>query len=193
MPPETEIWLPSNPLARLMMLRRPTAPSEGKASPRKPKLWIFVRSDPSILEVACRLSARGRSSGRMPQPSSITRISVLPPSEISTRIWRAPASKAFSTSSLTAEAGRSTTSPAAIRLIDASSNWRIRGKSSDIWGRAFDIPQTVACFSAILLCLTLRIFAGNSRVNHKRNGFVALSSYIPNAMDLDRKRKSHFR
>jgi len=39
----------------------------------------------------------------------------------------------------------------------------------------------------------LRIFAGNSRVNHKRNGFVALSSYIPNAMDLDRKRKSDFR
>ena len=50
----------------------------------------------------------------MPSPSSLTRIRLFPPSSISTRIARAPASSAFSTSSFTTEAGRSTTSPAAI-------------------------------------------------------------------------------
>ena len=58
----------------------------------------------------------------MPQPSSVTRIIVLPPSAYSTVMRRAPASMAFSTNSLTAEAGRSTTSPAAMRLIAESSN-----------------------------------------------------------------------
>src|SRR5258708_3726583 len=37
----------------------------------------------------------------------------------------APASMAFSTSSLTAEAGRSTTSPAAMRLTRTGGSWRI--------------------------------------------------------------------
>src|SRR6185312_4775570 len=37
----------------------------------------------------------------------------------------APASMAFSTSSLTAEAGRSTTSPAAMRLTRTGGNWRM--------------------------------------------------------------------
>src|SRR5271154_6991848 len=52
----------------------------------------------------------------MPQPSSITRIRRLPPDSVSIRIERAPASSAFSSSSFTTEAGRSTTSPAAIFL-----------------------------------------------------------------------------
>src|SRR5690606_27593626 len=52
----------------------------------------------------------------MPTPSSRTRISLTPPASISTSIRRAPASSAFSTSSFTTEAGRSTTSPAAIWL-----------------------------------------------------------------------------
>src|SRR3954464_6647181 len=50
----------------------------------------------------------------MPQPSSTTWIRLRPPSLSVTSIRRAPASMAFSTSSLTTEAGRSTTSPAAI-------------------------------------------------------------------------------
>jgi hypothetical protein len=50
----------------------------------------------------------------MPTPSSVTRISAAPPSCRSTVIVVASASSAFSTSYLTAEAGRSTTSPAAI-------------------------------------------------------------------------------
>ena len=87
------------------MVRRPTAPSDGSASPRKPKLWMLSRSLPSILLVACRDNASGRSAGSMPQPSSVTRIKVFPPSAIATSIRPAPASIAFSTSSLTALAG----------------------------------------------------------------------------------------
>ena len=49
---------------------RPTAPSEGSASPRKPKLRMWVRSVPSIFEVACRSSASASSSAGMPWPSS---------------------------------------------------------------------------------------------------------------------------
>jgi len=50
----------------------------------------------------------------MPIPSSATSTRVLPPFSSVMRTWRAPASSAFSTSSFTTEAGRSTTSPAAI-------------------------------------------------------------------------------
>ena len=35
--------------------------SEASASPRKPKVWMSRRSDPSILDVACLASARGSS------------------------------------------------------------------------------------------------------------------------------------
>src|SRR5438552_17640338 len=56
----------------------------------------------------------------------MTRIMRLPPDSISMRIVFAPASSAFSRSSLTTEAGRSTTSPAAILLATASGNMRIR-------------------------------------------------------------------
>ena len=68
----------------------------------------------AILLVACRSSASRASSGSIPSPSSSTRISFLPPSSTATAMRRAPASSAFSTSSLTTDAGRSTTSPAAI-------------------------------------------------------------------------------
>jgi hypothetical protein len=56
----------------------------------------------------------------MPQPSSLTSIKSKPPFDIRTDICSAPESMAFSTSSFNALAGRSTTSPAAIRLINAS-------------------------------------------------------------------------
>ena len=60
------------------------------------------------------------SSGSMPQPLSVTRMSFLPPSSswISMRV--APASMEFSTSSLTTDAGRSITSPAAILFATRS-------------------------------------------------------------------------
>ena len=66
------------------------------------------------LLVAWRSRASLASSGDMPEPSSVTTIRAAPPPWTSTRTRRAPASTEFSTSSLTTEAGRSTTSPAAI-------------------------------------------------------------------------------
>src|SRR4051812_17521766 len=60
----------------------------------------------------------------MPTPSSLTMTRLWPPSlsVISTR--EAPASIAFSTSSFRAEAGRSITSPAAMRLTSVSGRRR---------------------------------------------------------------------
>ena len=88
---------------------------EAKASPRKPKVVIeFKSSDVEILEVACGASAKGNSSLTMPLPLSRTRTKTLPAFLISQRMEVPPASTAFSNNSLTTEAGRSTTSPAAI-------------------------------------------------------------------------------
>src|SRR5689334_3915362 len=50
----------------------------------------------------------------MPLPSSLTRMDLRPPSSSATSMIVAPASMEFSTSSLTTDEGRSTTSPAAI-------------------------------------------------------------------------------
>lgn len=66
------------------------------------------------LLVAWRKKAFSTSSRAMPVPLSVTRIYRMPPPWISTVTLVAPASTAFSTSSLTIDAGRSTTSPAAI-------------------------------------------------------------------------------
>ena len=55
-------------------------------------------------------------------PLSVMRIYATPPSPISTSILVAEASIEFSMSSLMTDAGRSTTSPAAILLIVVSSN-----------------------------------------------------------------------
>ena len=80
-PPETEMDAAAvQDEVREVIVSRPTAPSEGSASPRKPKLRMSRRSLPSILDVAWRQSASGRSAAVIPQPSSVTRISVLPPS-----------------------------------------------------------------------------------------------------------------
>jgi hypothetical protein len=68
------------------------------------------------LLVAWRSSASGKSSGDMPSPSSLTRINEVPLFSIEMVISVAAASMEFSSSSLTTDAGRSTTSPAAIRL-----------------------------------------------------------------------------
>ena len=79
-----------------------------------------------ILLVACRSRQSKASSRLMPQPLSVTRIRLRPPALISTRICVLPASIEFSISSLQADAGRSTTSPAAILLATASAKIRIR-------------------------------------------------------------------
>ncbi len=101
--------------SRVVSTSRDTAAIDGSASPRNPKVPSRHRSSAAaILEVACRRRARRASDGGMPEPSSTTRMSRRPPPSISTSMRRAPASMAFSTSSLTTDAGRSTTSPAAI-------------------------------------------------------------------------------
>ena len=73
--------------------------------------------------VACRVKAMPASSGLMPQPSSLIFMYVAPPLLNSTVTLDAPASKEFSISSFITDAGRSTTSPAAI--ISATSGGRM--------------------------------------------------------------------
>ena len=76
---------------------------------------------------AWRRIARVASSRLIPWPSSTTVMAAVPPAAISTEMDEAPASIAFSISSLTTLSGRSTTSPAAIWSASASGKTRIRG------------------------------------------------------------------
>ena len=102
------------------------------ASPRKPMVPTDSRSSRLvILLVAWRFRAMASSSGAMPMPSSSTAISRTPPADRRRVICVAPASSALSTSSRTTEAGRSTTSPAAIWLISSSGSSRMGRR----WGR----------------------------------------------------------
>jgi hypothetical protein len=94
---------------------RATAAMLGSASPRNPSVRMAARSSgDAIFEVAWRSTAVAASSRDIPAPSSATRISATPPPSTATSMRVAPASSAFSTSSFTTLAGRSTTSPAAI-------------------------------------------------------------------------------
>jgi hypothetical protein len=116
------------PRTRVRIRTRPTAAMLGSASPRNPRLSTRARSpaEASLL-VAWRRKARAASAGAMPTPSSVTEIHWAPPSEIATSTRVASASREFSTSSFTTEAGRSMTSPAAIWLTRSSGSTRIRG------------------------------------------------------------------
>jgi len=71
------------------------------------------------LLVAWRRSASGSCAATMPSPSSSTVIARTPPPTRRTTMLVAPASTALSISSRTTDAGRSTTSPAAIWLISS--------------------------------------------------------------------------
>jgi hypothetical protein len=104
---------------------RDTAPIEGSASPRNPSERMRTRSSSGSFEVAWRSTASARSSRLMPLPSSTTSIRLRPAPPSVTSMREAPASIAFSTSSLTAAAGRSITSPAAMRLTSVSGRRRI--------------------------------------------------------------------
>ena len=107
---------------------RLTAEMAASASPRKPSVEMAARSSLfRILLVAWRRNAVCASSGAMPQPLSEMRMKVMPPFWISTVMRAAPASMAFSTNSLTTEAGRSTTSPAAIKSATWRLSWTIFG------------------------------------------------------------------
>ena len=99
---------------------------EASASPRNPRVWMEFRSVSSvILLVAWRMKAVEIYSGSMPLPLSLTSISLTPPDSMETVIWVAPASMEFSISSLATEAGRSTTSPAAISSAVCLSSTRM--------------------------------------------------------------------
>ena len=115
-PPERVSRAPcSDPVSQLMISIWLTAAMAARASPRKPRVPMRLRSSAvRSLEVAWRRKAVGSSAGAMPQPLSVTRMSFMPPPRISTVTALAPASRAFSTSSFTTLAGRSTTSPAAM-------------------------------------------------------------------------------
>ena len=115
----------SAPRARVRSSTCATAAMEGNASPRKPIVRREKRpSAAAIFDVACRSKAMRASVSDMPLPLSITCTSVRPASLMMTVIWSAPASTAFSISSLTTEAGRWMTSPAAIWLaMWSGSKW----------------------------------------------------------------------
>ena len=100
--------------------RQIATPRRSRPAPRResPACGYRRARRPASLLVACRSTERTRSPRSMPAPSSSIRIRLLPPPRGGDRDpRRAPASMAFSTSSLTTLAGRSTTSPAAMRLI----------------------------------------------------------------------------
>ena len=129
------------PAAREVRVSRPTAPSEGSASPRKPKSGCASRSVPSIFEVAWRASASASSSGRdavavvcdPDQPlAAVGEGDVDPP--------RAGVERVLD-ELLDRRAGRSTTSPAAMRFAAAASSWRIGRRAGSILGLSAFIPQ----------------------------------------------------
>src|SRR3954468_12484599 len=100
---------------RLEIERRATDAMEARASPRNPMVDTASSSGRlEILLVAWRASASGRALREIPAPSSSTCTRRTPPSSRVTAILVAPASRLFSSSSFSTDAGRSTTSPAAI-------------------------------------------------------------------------------
>ena len=115
-PPSTTTFVASTTGSRFVSSSTfATEAIDASASPRKPSVAMAARSSSvRIFDVACRSKASIASSRTIPSPSSATPISLRPPSSISTLIRVAPASIEFSTSSLMTDAGRSTTSPAAI-------------------------------------------------------------------------------
>ena len=112
---------PSAPRTRLSSVSRATLAIDGSASPRKPKVatssmrvvgqlggGVPLERQRDLVAAPCRSRRRRPRSGRARPAPELTAIRV------------APASIAFSTSSLSALAGRSTTSPAAMRLTRCS-------------------------------------------------------------------------
>src|SRR6056297_387931 len=133
LPPSHSMRMPdSAPSGREPSDSRDTEAMLASASPRKPRLATASRSSSeAILLVACGCSASAISSPGMPPPSSVMRIRRSPPPSISIRIRRAPASRLFSASSLTTEAGRSMTSPAAIWLTRCAGRPRMGMRLAD--------------------------------------------------------------
>src|SRR5207247_1378079 len=105
---------------------RPTAAMLGRAAPRNPSEPRRSRSSRvAILLVAWRSRASSRSPAAIPVPSSATWKAWSSERSTWTAIERAPASSAFSRISLSAESGRSITSPAAMRDAVSGASRRI--------------------------------------------------------------------
>ena len=118
---------------RLVRLSSETEAMAASASPRKPIVDTASRSaSEAILLVAWRCSASVNSSAGMPTPSSSTTMLRTPPADRRTLICVARASSALSTSSRTTEAGRSTTSPAAIWLTRWSLSARMARRGASL-------------------------------------------------------------
>jgi len=116
----------SAPGTRDVIVTSATEAIDASASPRKPSDSTASRSSRlAILLVACRVSASASSSRGMPLPLSATTMRRMPPPSRRTSMSLAPASRLFSTSSLTTDAGRSITSPAAIWLTSTSGRGRM--------------------------------------------------------------------
>ena len=126
-PLSTTISVPtSSSFRRVCRMNRETEEMDGIASPLNPNDLICPTSaSVEILLVAWASKHMMASSRSMPQPLSVTCMSRWPPCSAATRIRVAPASMEFSTSSLTTDAGRSTTSPAAIRPATSADNTRM--------------------------------------------------------------------
>ena len=107
---------------------------EASASPRNPSVLMRNRSSSLyILLVACLSTASWASDSLIPHPLSRMEIRSFPPFFTVTCTSVAPASMAFSSNSLTTEAGRSTTSPAAILLIKVSGSiWIFESMEEEI-------------------------------------------------------------
>ena len=107
---------------------RGATPRRSRRAPRRGSRASRRARGPRAWRSCWWRSARARAAGRrasMPAPSSATRMRRMPPSARSTETDCAPASRLFSTSSFSAEAGRSTTSPAAIWFTSSSGSARI--------------------------------------------------------------------
>src|SRR5580658_6864094 len=97
----------------------------------------------------------------MPHPSSAMRISRRPPFSISTRMLVEPASSEFSSSSFTTDAGRSTTSPAAILFATWSERTRMRPTALLYWSALFRRvdPVLFQFFRIVALLQDVPLFA----------------------------------
>src|SRR3954471_18894431 len=160
-PPSQRMVLPcAASRARLEIATRATEAMEASASPRNPIVDTPSRSCRlKILLVAWRASASGRASRAIPAPSSSTCTRRTPPSSRVTAMLVAPASRLFSSSSFRTEAGRSTTSPAAIwdtrscgspRMAVTRRVYRIARMEfvATLWDLAVHLDQHLAAFVA---------------------------------------------
>src|SRR5262245_24154941 len=168
------------------MVKRLTEAIDGKASPRKPSVRMSLRSSSGSLEVQWRSTASASSPAVMPTPSSVTEMKLRPPSFRVTAMRWAPASMAFSTSSLTALAGRSTTSPAAMRLTRVDGSRRSALMARPFYARRLrERYWWVACEAS----LRLRRDAHRLADDHRGQRLVAqqAAGQPPHIVDLDRR------